>query len=160
MLTPTNGFTLIFVSIVFIKVLLKAVPLKSGLSINIIQLQTKWILLNLYDYLFICIKVPANEHNHASNHQQQLDCLFKSLLILTTIKQSKLRSTWPFWKESSDGFSPQRVNNVENVSMSWRHHDPNIDYFLIQCLLLSQPHTYVISCILLQLEEAYKVLSY
>ena len=46
--------------------------------------------------------------------------LLNNLLRLTTTNISKLCSTCPLWREST-GY---RVDNAENVSMSWRYHVP------------------------------------
>ena len=50
------------------------------------------------------------------SYHQQLDYLFNSLFSLTSKKTSKL---------VTGGFPSQRASYVENVSISWHHHDPD-----------------------------------
>ena len=60
---------------------------------------------------------------HGIPNQQQLPCLFVSLLMLTTKKASNLHIIGPWWgKSTSDWWFPsQRANDVENFStmLSW-----------------------------------------
>ena len=67
-------------------------------------------------------KVTSNEHEGVSNHLQ-FDCLFNSLLRLTTKKPSN--STLLGFCDGIDtnGFPSQRASNAEIVSISWSHHD-------------------------------------
>ena len=69
-----------------------------------------------------CPKSPANP------------LFFTSLLWLTRNKISKFYITDPFWGESTSGFPSQRVSNVENISMSWHHHD-KIVHISYGCIL-------------------------
>ena len=54
----------------------------------------------------------------------KIDYLFNSLFRLTTKSKSKPRISVPLWGNppTTGGFPSQRATNVENVSMSWRHH--------------------------------------
>ena len=53
--------------------------------------------------------------------------LFAQPFVQVQIKENvKAPRHWPLWRESTTvtgGFPSQRVNNAENVSIWWRHHD-------------------------------------
>ena len=57
---------------------------------------------------------------HWGLQQRNLNCLFR----LGTKKPSQVRIINPLWWEiTSDRYTPsQNTNNLEKVSMSWRHH--------------------------------------
>ena len=72
----------------------------------------------------IYIQVKSHQYHDISNHQQ-LNCLFNSLLRLTTHKTSQLRINGRLQGESIGdcGFPTQGVSGEENISILWRHHD-------------------------------------
>ena len=64
-----------------------------------------------------------NEHDGVSNHQLE-DCLLNHLFRLRSKKTPKLRITGLCAGNSpvTGEFPAQKASNVENVSISWRHH--------------------------------------
>ena len=70
---------------------------------------------------------PHNEGNGVSNHLHH-NCLFNRLFWRRSKKTSKLRVTGLCEGNSpvTGEFPAQRASNAENVSIWWRHHDPNI----------------------------------
>ena len=65
-----------------------------------------------------------NERDGVSNYRR-VDCLHSRLFRRRSKKTSKLRVTGLFEGNppASGGFRSQRVNDVKNVSIWWRHHD-------------------------------------
>ena len=78
-----------------------------------------------FDYatLYISLQWRHYERNGVSNHQTH-DCILNRLIRRTSTKTSKLRITGLCEGNSpvTGEFPAQRVSNVENVSIWWRHH--------------------------------------
>ena len=86
-----------------------------------------------------------NGHDDVSNHQPH-DCLLNRLFRRRSKKTSKLRTTGLCQRNSpvTGEFPAHRASNAENISILWRHHDPNqwrmtqftvaICIYCLQCL--------------------------
>ena len=85
-----------------------------------------------------------NGGDGVSNHQPH-DCLLNRLFRRRSKKKSKLRVTGLCGGNSpgTGDFPAQRASNEENVSIWWRHHDPNQTWptpWLIMCIVGSSGH--------------------
>ena len=83
-----------------------------------------WNCNSFHSFQNISLLWRHNGHNSVSNHQPH-DCLLKPLLRRTSKETSKLRFTGFCAGNSprTGEFPAQVASNVENVSISWRHHD-------------------------------------
>ena len=82
-----------------------------------------------------------NGHDGVSNHQPH-DCLLNRLFRHRSKKTSKLCVTGLCVGNSpgTDEFPTQMASSGENVSISWRHHDPIVFWRKLTCVLMAQFH--------------------
>ena len=85
-----------------------------------------FVVVTQYWMLHISLRWRHNGGDSVSNHQPH-DCLLNRLFRRRSKKTSKLRVTGLCGGNSpgTGEFPAQMASNAENVSISWRHHDPH-----------------------------------
>ena len=93
------------------------------LHISALCLVQAWSYTLLLYYVVVTLQRRHNERDGVSNHQLY-DCVLKHLFRRRSKKTSKLCVTGLCEGNSpvTGEFPTQRANNVENVSIQWRHH--------------------------------------
>ena len=87
----------------------------------------------IVDSSFVLVLSPSitGRHNDGVSNHRCLDCFLNLLFRCRSKKTSKLRVTGLCEGNPSvtGGFPSPKASNTEKVSISWRHHDPNISHF-------------------------------